>query len=95
MEQHNAEASFAAALKANEYIEQGMLPMWTIYDHPLDFPAHFVVRMHVVDGSGEPKVYCFGVVCLSLEDAREQVPVYCTRLPREPADDPMIVETWL
>jgi hypothetical protein len=92
---YNYEASFAAAMKANEYIQQGMLPMWTIYGHPLDFPAHFVVRLHLVDGSGEPKVYRFGVVCDSLEEARQQVPVYCAVLPREAADDPNIVETWI
>jgi hypothetical protein len=95
MEIHDAEASFAAAVYANKYIEHGLMPMWTIYEHPLDFPAHFVVRMHLANGEGEIKVHRFGVVCMSLDEARAQVPKYCAMFQRDPADDPTIVETWL
>lgn len=73
------------------------LPMWTIYDRPIDFPASVVVRKWLIGfGSIEPtptdEVHEF----LSVDDAR----LWCARrglwaLPRVPGDDPKIVETWL
>lgn len=70
------------------------LPMWVVYERPRDFPAHFVVRMHVVGPGGRTR---FGEARLAttLADARKLVPPGRTRLPRVPADDPVIVETWL
>jgi hypothetical protein len=66
--------------------------MWTIYDHPRDFPRHVVVRAVAV---GIGKAAC---ACLydTLAEARED----CARLasvpmPRDPDDDEVIVETWI
>lgn len=69
--------------------------MWTVYDHPVDYPAHYVVRRSLV-GAGmltvdrEP-----WAVTESLEAARHALPPGLTRLTRDPDDDPKIVEVWL
>lgn len=74
------------------------LEIWTIYDHPRDFPDHFVVRCWVA----RPMVVRAhtGEVWLrpTLDEAREviygNVPAPY-RFPREPGDDPCIVESWI
>lgn len=79
------------------------LTMWTIYDHPLDFPRVFVVRrvfclpwrdgMPGRDGAG----VTFDVVpriASSLAEARALVPEGLFRQPRHEGDDPFIVESW-
>lgn len=69
------------------------LMMYTIFDHPDDFPDHFVVRHFQVAG-GEPQPLGFQLAH-SLEEARAMVPAradYC--LGRDPSDHPNIVETW-
>lgn len=67
-------------------------PIWTIYDHPQDFPGAIVVRCW----SGlvkHPDVF----LTQSLESARE----YCLRegasfcLLREAHDAPVIMESWI
>lgn len=73
------------------------LPMLTVYDHPLDFPAHIVVRRWLIgSGGSEPRDTGEYWLFDSLEAARHKLVrlgLYC--LPREPGDDPAIVETWL
>lgn len=66
------------------------LTMLVIYDHPLDYPNHFVVRRWLND---VPDRECtlFG----NLRDARLSLPRGMTRLPRWEGDDPNIVEVWL
>ncbi len=72
------------------------LAMWTIYDHPLDFPDAWVVRRcFVVRGGGpEPVFDVVPRLASSLGEARSLVPrgLYCQ--PRYEGDDPFIVETW-
>jgi hypothetical protein len=96
MEDFNGAASHAAHVMAHAMQLTGFLPMWVIYDHPRDFPEHFVVRMQC---SGAPpfgsRVASIAVLCRTLEEARAQVPIYCSLFGRDPADDPVIVETWL
>ena len=72
-----------------------MMTGWTIYDHPKDFPKHYVVRQWWVTDTGDVVFRMVGVVCESLEEARAHVPESTIRFPREPADDPVITETWL
>lgn len=74
-----------------------LLSLWTIYDHPTDVPEPFgfaVREWHVTTDNGavaDSRVQ----FALTLEKARELIPpgLYC--LPRDPDDDPKIVETWL
>jgi hypothetical protein len=75
-----------------------VLTMFTIYDHPRDYPRHIVVRQFlIVRGQREPLVSFVGCLYSTLDEARRD----CQRngasvcLDREPADDANIVETWL
>jgi hypothetical protein len=70
------------------------LPMWTVYDHPSDFPDYFVARKFFT----LPEVAPSGdvVTALSLERLRavfQRMGLVC--LARNVEDDPCIVETWL
>lgn len=74
--------------------ESGMpagLPMWTIYDHPSDYPRHYVVRATIV-GRSVPSERV--QLADTLEEARALVPDGLFCLARSPGDDPVIVETW-
>ena len=67
---------------------------WTIYRCPLDYPHHWVVRMWLVQ-EGNVYSYPVGVICESLDEAREHVSVGAICFPRDPEDDPVIYETWM
>ena len=70
------------------------LAMWTVYDHPKDFPDKFVARKWLV--ATEPVATDEHLVSDSLEWLRrrfEEMGLYC--IPRNPGDDPNIVEVWL
>lgn len=68
----------------------GLLEMFVVYDHPLDYPGHFVVRRW----SGDQPTENFAVA-RTIEEARAHVPMGLHRLPRQPDDDAAIVEVWL
>jgi hypothetical protein len=68
----------------------GMVEMFVIYDHPKDYPGHFVVRRW------------FGTIATSdfaiantIEEARAEVPDGLVRLPHQPGEDAVIAETWI
>jgi hypothetical protein len=73
------------------------MSLFTIYDHPKDFPDHFVVRRFTVDKRG---AIATGDRwnCENIDAARA---VIRDLLPgaicfaRSPEDDAVIVETWL
>jgi hypothetical protein len=67
------------------------LTIWTIFDHPKDYPEYFIARKFV----GEwPTQELFG--SRNIEELRRvMVNRGLTRLDRHPDDDPVIVETWL
>ena len=69
------------------------LSIWTIYDHPSDFPDGYALREWVIDeGANHPGEAIFTT---TLEDARLCLPpgLYC--LPRDRDDDSTIVENWI
>lgn len=71
------------------------LSLWTVYDRPSDFPNCIVARRHEVtpDGHGPTGDLEFFT---SLENVAERFAAAgFVRLPRQPDDDPVIVETWL
>ena len=70
------------------------LAFYTIYDHPLDFPNAFVLRVHTATSEGTTKVSPEAVTAPTLEEIRQKVPAGLFRLPRFPEDDPKIIETW-
>lgn len=73
--------------------KRGHLPVWVVYDHPNDYPEGFVARMHVVIPSEGPTM--MKVEADTLKGVREQLPPGLTRIPRDPNDDPKIVECWI
>ena len=72
------------------------LQIWVVYEHPSDYPAHYVARRHDVgtDGSMPTRSICTSA---SLEGLRALLRAMGLRMlwPREARDDPVIVETWL
>lgn len=72
------------------------LVMWTIYDHPADYPNNFVAREWACDASGATPTGSF-IVSPDLELLRHMMitDLHLTCLARNENDDPKIVETWL
>ena len=74
------------------------LRMYQIFDHPADYPRHFVVRgFTIVRGRLEPvpddEPWS---VCADLAEARRSLPAAVgARLARDESDPPSIVETWV
>lgn len=66
------------------------LIIWTIYDHPKDYPDCFVARAFNLDQPTDRVL-----TAPTLRDIRALLPfgLYC--LPRCPEDAAVIVETWL
>jgi hypothetical protein len=73
---------------------QESLRIWTIYDHPSDFPDCFIARMSLVSVDGLVPTREI-ITAATLEELRSQLPGGLYRLNRHPDDDPVIVEVWL
>ena len=69
------------------------LSLWTVYEHPKDFPGQFIARRWIVGGEGRPTNDV--LVAESLEGVRKQLPDGLVRLPRNTEDPPVVVETWI
>lgn len=70
------------------------LEMWTVYDHPTDYPDGFIARLHLAyDGFAVSTPNTF--TGLTLDAVRDQLPRGLHRIVRSPDDDPKIVETWI
>jgi hypothetical protein len=68
-----------------------LLEIWTVYDHPKDWPQFFVARKFILDKPTKVAVFA-----LTLEGIQSQMRARgLVRLERNPADDPVIVECWL
>lgn len=71
------------------------LPMWTIYDHPKDYPHVFVARRWLVDAKGaqwtDLVLIDDDIGRLRLEMERRGL----IKLDRHPDDDPVVLETWV
>lgn len=72
----------------------GQLLIWTVYDHPLDFPDWFVARPHIIrpKTSGPLPMH---LMARDLNVLRAMLPDGLTRLKRDPNDDPFILEVWV
>jgi len=72
------------------------LTMYTIYDRPLDYPDHFVVRKwKIVRPDISPISDGILGISKTLEGARKLLPEGCACLARDASDEPQIVESWL
>lgn len=74
-----------------------ILTLYVVYKDTLDYPGEFVVRRWFVERGkaepqAEPTLFHRGP---TLEAAREQLPQHLYRIPHQPGEDPVIVETWL
>lgn len=65
-------------------------PVFTVYYNPTDFPGKYVVRLF--DGPQPTRLL---VVTDTLKAVREAIPPMFYRVPREPGDEPKMLETWL
>lgn len=72
------------------------LAMWTVYDHPTDYPEKYVARRFEVDRSG-PKPTDSIIIAPDLDSLRAilALDLHLVCLARSEEDDPKIVETWL
>jgi hypothetical protein len=71
------------------------ISIWTIYDHPKDFPNFFVARRWEVEG-GSPLATTEIITSTSLERVRNEMETLgLTKLMSTPKDQPHIVEVWL
>jgi hypothetical protein len=72
----------------------GHLVIWTVYERPRDYPRMFIARPHfIADGASHAlPVHLVGETRIEL---LERLPYGLTRMPRDEADEPHIVETWL
>lgn len=69
------------------------LSIWVVYDHPKDFPDHFIARRWLANDTLTPTSDFY--LADDLESLRGQLPAGLYRLPAQPGDDPSIVETWM
>lgn len=74
---------------------QAALAIWTVYDHPSDFPDVFVARKYLA-GQGVAVATDDTITSPSIEALREvflQKGLTC--IVRDASDDSKIVESWL
>jgi len=67
--------------------------LWTIYDRPTDYPDSFVARRFELD---QPTGDIF--IAATLAKLRAILALRCAVshcIPRDPNDDPKIVEVWI
>jgi hypothetical protein len=67
-----------------------MLPLYTIYNSPVDYPGKFVVRKFILDTPTD-EVW----VGDTLAQARNVIPVGLVCMSRAASDEAHIVEVWL
>lgn len=69
-----------------------VLPILTVYDHPIDFPDWVVVR--VWEGMGARPTNTFKL-CRTVAEACAAIPPRFARIERSESDDPKIVATYM
>jgi hypothetical protein len=75
------------------YDEREKLPMFVVYDHPVDFPQHYVAVLWV---SAPVLRLPYVLRASTIERLRDMLDALgLTHLHRYPDDDPRIMETWL
>jgi hypothetical protein len=80
----------------NEPDPTDLLSIWVIYDHPEDYPDHWVVRRQQIQALRQDiATYGLPILCQTLDEARQRIPPGRTRIVRHPQDVPCIYETWI
>jgi hypothetical protein len=76
--------------------DNDVLNIWTVYDHPKDFPHSFVARRFEIGKQADGPLATDDVVLGDLRTIREsfrRCGLTCIR--RSDTDEPQIVECWL
>jgi hypothetical protein len=68
--------------------------MFVIYDHPLDYPEHYVVRQWFPLATGHALPAEGYTLHATLEDARARIPKGLLRRDRWAGEDMVIAEVW-
>lgn len=77
-------------------LRDNALGMWTVYNHPFDYPDSYVARLWVVSSDGNHGPTETMIVTDDLGYIREKLASRgLVRLERDERDDPKIMETWL
>lgn len=71
------------------------LRVFAIYDRPLDYPEHIVVRGSSVTPRGIAMDPLPHALVATVDEARASLPPGLVCFGRAPSDDPKIVESWL
>ena len=72
-----------------------MLSVWTVYDHPKDFPHNYVARRFEISG-GKPRVTDDFIVCPDVDAIRRiMLDNGLYRFERSEGDDSKIIESWM
>lgn len=73
-----------------------VLALWTVTDHPSDFPDHYVARRSEILAGGAHRTTEVTLMDPDLEVLRGALRARgLFRLERMPGDDPVILEVWL
>lgn len=70
------------------------LSMWVVYDRPKDYPDGYIARRHEAH-PGYSLPTGDTMTSETLDGLRAKLAPGRARFPREPNDDPVIVETWV
>lgn len=74
--------------------DNGMLSMWTVYDHPKDYPDGYIARRHEAgNGVSNPTADVVTGDLALIREAMTRCGLYCMK--RAPSDDLRILETWM
>jgi hypothetical protein len=84
---------YAAHLQESA-VSLGQLLIWSIYDHPPDYPQWFVARPTIIrpKTSGALPMH---LMAHDLEKLRAMLPDGLTRLSAAAWDDPQVIEVWV
>lgn len=78
-------------------IQNTVLRVYVIYDHPRDYPDHFVLRAWDVAGSVPVPIPELQTrLAATLDEARGHLPPdWLVNIGRQPDDDVAILEVWI
>lgn len=66
------------------------LQIWTVYDHPKDYPDYFIAKKF--DRDKPTQDYIADTSLTIIRDWLQRQGMTC--IPRNDSDDPVIIETW-
>jgi hypothetical protein len=85
----------AIAMPKQLQIPDGALAIWTLYDHPHDYPHGYVLRPQFAMAGGEIEISQIAWYARDPDELRAILPPGLVRMDRHPDDDPSIIEVWL